>query len=290
VIRFPTSKGDIYLKQTPPNTFFSSEPKIIQLLAKKNDAYVPVVLASNENLHCFLMKDAGRPLRETLKAEFKPAVLCDAIKQFATILRSTENNIESFLRLGVPDWRLDKLPVIFDQILCQIDFLKGEGLTDQDLQRLQELSPQFSAQCKLLSGSGIPETLGYHDFHDKNILLDPDTKKLTFVDWSETAIIHPLFSLYNCLEQSITHHGVKEHDETYLKLQDACLENWAELASRNQLLEILSLVKQVRPIYCLLVSYQFMKSVDLEAYKAFFPDRPSQIKEILKQYIDQNAY
>jgi hypothetical protein len=36
---------------------------------------------------------------------------------------------------------------------------------------------------------------------------------MTFVDWGETAIIHPFFSLHTCLEQSITHHGVKEGDQ-----------------------------------------------------------------------------
>ena len=219
VIRFSTSTGNVYLKQTPQALFLSLEPKIIQLLAEKFHASVPVVIAINENLHCFLMKDAGKPLRETLKGEFKPDLLCQAIKQYAAVQRSTEDHIEMFLKLGILDWRLDKLPILYDQMLNKTDFLKAEGLTDQELQILQELSPRFLTQCKLLSNYGIPETLGYHDFHDKNILMDPNTKRMTFVDWGETAIIHPFFSLYTCLQQSITHHGVKEADQTYQKLR-----------------------------------------------------------------------
>jgi len=44
------------------------------------------------------------------------------------IQRATEQHIESFLALGVPDWRLNKLPKLYDQIIAQTEFLKTEGL------------------------------------------------------------------------------------------------------------------------------------------------------------------
>ena len=134
VIRFSTSSGNVYLKQTPPSIYLSNEPKIIRLLSEQFHASVPVVIAINDDLHGFLMKDAGQTLRETLKTEFKPELLCQAIKQFAAIQRSTEEHIETFIKLGVPDWRLDKLPILYDQMINQTNFLKEEGLTDQELQ------------------------------------------------------------------------------------------------------------------------------------------------------------
>lgn len=285
VIRFTTSIGDIYLKQTPSSIFLSLEPQTIRLLSEQFHASVPIVIASNDNLHCFLMKDAGKPLRNTLKTEFKADLLCEAIKQYAAIQRSTEAHIETFLKLGVPDWRLSKLPVLYDQMLNQTDFLKAEGITDEELQKLRDLAPQFAAQCICLSNYGIPETLGYHDFHDNNVLIDPTTKKMTFVDWGETAIIHPFFSLYTCMEQSIKHHGVKKADQTYNKLQDACFENWLGLATKKQLLEVFTLSKQLRPIYCILACYTFMISVDLQAYKSYYANRSSQIAEHFREYM-----
>lgn len=289
VYRFPTSKGDIYLKQTPPPIFLSSEPKIIRLLSEQFHANVPVVIAINDDHHCFLMKDAGKPLRQTLKSEFKPELLCQAIKQYAAIQRSTENHIETFLNMGIPDWRLDKLPILYDQMIEQTDFLKAEGLTDQELHALQSLSPQFSTQCELLSRHEIPSTLGFHDFHDNNVLIDTNTQKMTFVDWSETAIIHPFFSLYTCLQQSITHHGIQEGDQIYQKLQDACLENWLGIKTKDQLTQIFALAKQIVPIYGALACYQFMISVDLQAYKAYYSNRPSKITQYFKEYIDESA-
>jgi hypothetical protein len=285
VIRFSTSEGDIYLKQTPPSTFLSLEPQIMRILAKEFSANVPVVIAINNDLKCFLMKNAGTSLRETLKVEFSSDLLCQAIKQYAAIQRATENYIEQFLTLGVPDWRLDKLPFLYDQIIQQTDFLITEGITDKELQVLHDLSPQFLAQCKLLCQHEIPATLGQHDFHDNNILIDRNTQKMTFIDLGETAIIHPFFSLYTCIRQAINHHGIKEGDQIYLKLQDACVENWLGFATRNQLLELFTLAKPLWSIYSALACYKLMINVDLQAYKSYYANRPSQVIKYLREYM-----
>lgn len=285
VMRFPTSKGNIFLKQTPSATFLSSEPNIIRILFEQFHASVPEIIASNDDLHCFMMKDAGQPLRDTLKVKFDPELLCKAIKQFGAILRSTEKHVETFLQLGVPDWRLDKLPSLYDAIIEQTDFLIAEGLTNQELQTLKSLSTQFQENCKLLSEFKIPDTLGYHDFNDKNTLFDPLTQKMTFTDWGECAIIHPFFSLYNCVELSLVHHGVKEGDATYLLLQEACMQNWLSDFSKKDLIEILTVMKKVRPFYGVLACYEFMHCLDLQAYKAYYANRPSQICVYFKQFL-----
>lgn len=286
ILRFSTSIGNFYLKQTPSPLFLSNEPSIIRLLSNQFHACVPSVMDINDNLHCFIMKDAGKPLREILKEEFRPKLLGQAIEQYAAIQRSTENDITMFLKFGVPDWRLNKLPILYDQLINQTDFLNAEGLTDQELQRLRSLSPQFLAQCELLSSFGIPETIGYHDFHDKNVLFDSKTKRMTFVDWSETAIIHPFFSLQTCLEQVITHHGIKEDDQIYRNLQDACFENWLGLATKTELLKVFILAKEIREIWNVLANYQFMLSLDLQAYRAYYPNRLSPIAVSFRKYIN----
>ncbi|MHB1948206.1 MAG: phosphotransferase [Gammaproteobacteria bacterium] len=283
VIRFSTSTGNIYLKETAPS--ISLEPHIFRLLSEQFHASVPIVIAINDNLNCFLTKDAGKSLRETLKTEFKPELLYQAIKQYAALQRSIEDHIETFLKLGVPDWRLNKLPILYKQMIEQADFLKAEGITEKELIKLHDLSPQFSSQCALLSSYEIPQTMGLHDFHDNNILIDATTKKITFIDLGEIAIIHPFFSLYTCLRQSIKHHGVKEDDQTYQKLQDACFENWLGAKTRNQLLELFILVKQLWPIYSALDCYRLMMSVDLQVYKSYYANRPSLLATYLREYM-----
>jgi hypothetical protein len=231
------------------------------------------------------MKSAGEPLRKTLKANFRVDILCQAIQQYAEIQHSIEDDIESFFKLGVPDWRLNKLPMLYDDLVNQTDFLKAEGITDREIQILQGLSPKFFAHCTLLSDYGIPESLCRHDFHGNNILIDPKTEKMTFIDLGESVIIHPFFSLYTCLRQATIHHGIKETDQYYQKLQDACFKNWLEVMKKNELLESFVLTKQIWPIFSVLACYELMMRVDLKAYKAHYANRPNKIVEYFREYI-----
>lgn len=288
IIRFSTSLGRFFLKHTPPSLFLSLEPQIISILSKQFPTKVPTVIACNNNLHCFLMRDAGESLRQYLKAEFKVELLSQAIQQYAVIQRSTENDIESFLKLGVPNWQLDKLPILYNDMVSQTDFLKSEGITDRDIQILGDLSSAFSEQCRLLSNYGIPEALGRHDFHDNNILIDPKTKKMTFIDLGESVIVHPFFPLYTCLRQTNIHHGIKETDQLYQTLQDACFENWSDLMTKKDFLEAFILVKQLWPIFSVLSCYEHMMCVDLKAYKEHYANRPSKIAEYFNEYIRNN--
>ena len=121
----------LYLfKQTPPSLFL--EPKIMQILASQYHAGVPYVIASNEQLHCFLMNDAGQTLRGYLKANFQVDLLCQPFRQFTTMQRSTEAHLSPFLALGVPDWRLEKLPLHYEKLIYQVELLKAEGMTDKE--------------------------------------------------------------------------------------------------------------------------------------------------------------
>jgi hypothetical protein len=60
------------------------EATVIQILHDQFQLSVPEVIAHNAELNCFLMKDAGRPLREILKKQFDVALLCRAIDQFTS--------------------------------------------------------------------------------------------------------------------------------------------------------------------------------------------------------------
>lgn len=283
VIRFSTSKGYIYLKQMPQA--ISEEPKIFQILTEQCQANVPFVVAINDDHHCFLMKDAGQNLRQYLKTDFQPNLLCQAIKQYGSIQRSTENLIESFLALDVPDWRLDKLPSLYNHIINQDELLKGDGLTDKELQILHNLSPQFLAQCELLSQYQIPETLAIYDINTNNVLIDITTKKMNFIDWGEAVITHPFFSLHTYLQQATIHHSVKEFDQTYQQLHEACIENWLGLVTKNQLSEAFVLAKNFWPIYSVLSMYRLINIIGLQAFKSFYANRPNRIANFFKEYI-----
>ena len=283
VFRFSTLKGDVYLKQPAP--LLAQEAKIIQLLAHQFNANVPAVIAINDDLHCFLMNDAGCSLRKYLQAEYQPDLLCQSIKSFASFQRSTEDNIEPFFALEVPDWRLNKLPQLYEQIINQADFLKADGMTDEELQTLHDLSPQISEELKLLSEYNIPHTIVQPDFNTNNILICPDTNQFTFIDLGELAISHPFFSLHNFLYTATIHHGVKEKDAIWYQLQDACIENWLELGSKRQILNAFTLARKLWPIYSACVNYHFMYCVDLQALNTWYANKPNRLAGAFREYI-----
>src|SRR3990167_3526417 len=111
VVRFLTSDGYVYLKKTPVE--LTLEPSITKILHDQFYASVPVIITENKTLHCFLMKDAGNSLRDYLKCNFQTALLFQAIKKYTKIQCAVKDNVKLFIDLGVPDWRLKKLPDLY---------------------------------------------------------------------------------------------------------------------------------------------------------------------------------
>jgi len=94
VVRFVTSDGYIYLKHTP--ALLALEAVITRILQEQFHASVPEIIAHNAQLNCFLMKDAGMPLRQILKKQFDAALLCKAIDQFTSIQLVVTDHINTF--------------------------------------------------------------------------------------------------------------------------------------------------------------------------------------------------
>lgn len=78
VIRLSSSKGNIYLKQSPPS--ISQEANILHLMRTQFHASVPLIITVSDEHHCFLMRDAGSKLRAYLKNELKQELLCQAVR------------------------------------------------------------------------------------------------------------------------------------------------------------------------------------------------------------------
>lgn len=283
ILRFPTSTGYVWLKQPAPA--IAQEAKITRLLAGKFQTPVPVVIAMNESLHCFLMEDAGLSLRAVLKRNLNVGLLARAIREFTQIQRSTEQDLESFITLDVPDWRLNLLPDLYKHLVSQTAFLKAEGLTESELETLRDFTPKIEEEIRLLSGFRIPETIVQSDFNTNNILVEPNTGKLTFIDFGEIVITHPFFSLRNFLLQTVKHHPIREEDKIWYQLQDACMENWLDLGTKDHLLKAFTLAKKLWPIYSALVFYRFMHCVDIHALKTFYASSPNRLATFLREYI-----
>ncbi len=273
VMRFLTSTDDyIYLKQTPP--MLSLEPTITQILYEQFHASVPIIIDTNKELNCFLMQDSGNPLRQFFKSNFQPNLLCEGIKQYGFIQYAAAEHINIFLDLGVPDWRLEKLPSVYIQLISQEELLIQDGLTADELGVLHKLYPRFSSVCESLFSYKILETLDHCDFHDNNILIENDTNKMTIIDWGESVVTHPFFSLISCLRDTTFRYHLKEVDKILLELQTACFAcGLFDSKSKENLLAAILLAQRLWPIYSALGNHRLIMASDIKEFKTSSENR-----------------
>ena len=281
VSRFVTDQGLVYFKKVPPALFL--EANIITMLHEQFHAPVPHIIAANPELHCFLMFDAGIPLQDFFKQGFQPEVFIQVVQDYTAMQILTADKIDLFLHMGVPDWRLEQLPKLYQQLIAQEDLLINDGVTKAELKKLRALEPELILLCEQLSHYAIPAALGHCDFHDKNILVNIHTHQTTIIDLGEVAITYPFFSFLNCV------HRVKEifalTDSQYQHLIEACFKHWLTLESRTHLFEILSIIQQCWSIHSVLGEYRLMQSVDRVSFQAL--KRQGRLAGNLRHWLEQ---
>lgn len=281
VARFSTTTGYIYLKHTPK--LLALEAIITQILHDQFHASVPEIIAHNAELNCFLMKDAGTPLRGILKKKFGAALLCKAIDQFTALQLEVADHVNIFLDKGVPDWRLNKLPDLFQQLLLEKDVLREDGLSDVEISELEKQLPRVSYLCKKLSDYSIKQTIVQCDFHDNNLLIDNKSQNITFIDLGEIVISHPFFSLIGCLRQAKLHHALTEEDDAYLQLKEACLKNYMTFESKKDIAEAFEIAHQLWFIYESLAQYRLRVACDKARFMSF--QRHGKLSGRLKEFM-----
>ncbi len=267
VVRFATSDGYIYLKHTP--NLLALEAIITQVLHDQFHASVPEVIVHNPELNCFLMRDAGRSLREILKKKFDAALLCKAIDQFASMQLAVANHVNIFLDMGVPDWRLDKIPDLFKQLLSQKDILIADGLSAIEVSELETLLPIVSTLCEKLSKYPIKQTIVQSDFHDNNMLIDDISQAITIIDLGEIVISHPFFSFISCLQQTKRHHALTDQEDVYLRIRDACFKNYINLESKKHLLDAFAAAQILWLVYGILCQHRLIIACGKERIMSF---------------------
>jgi hypothetical protein len=280
VIRINVGNELFYLKSTPE--LIASEAKIIQLLRDQFHAPVATVIAYNPELNCFLMKDAGRSLRSILKKRFDTDLLCKAIDQFTSLQIAVADRVDVFLNIGVPDWRLNKLPDLYKEAISQKDLLIADGLSEVEVNELEALLPKITYFCHKLAAYSIKQTIVQPDFNENNTLIDDKSQAITIIDLGEIAISHPFFSLLNCLHVIKKHYALTNKDDTYLKIKDACLKNYMRFESEKNVLNAFEIAYVLWFAYGLLAHDRLMRACGKEKLMSF---QHGKLGEMLKEFI-----
>ncbi|WP_426741160.1 hypothetical protein, partial [Pseudomonas aeruginosa] len=110
-------------------------------------------------------------LRNLFKEKIDLEMLKAGILNYTKIQRTLENKLPQLIRLGIPDWRLEKFSSLYYQLIQQEELLISDGLSTDEITFLNKAHEICINLCESLSNYQIPETINHCDFHENNMVL-----------------------------------------------------------------------------------------------------------------------
>ena len=287
VYRFDTNGKVAYLKIVPKP--MALEPAFLQLLHDIGVTATPELIAANASLGCFLTTACGdKTLRHDFQGQLDIGLVEQAISLYTSIQRLTEKHLANFSLLGIPDWRLNQFPLLYKELITKHDLLLNDGLTDEELMVLDALVPTVQDLCENLASLPIPPTLGHCDFHEGNVVFDSRSHVLSIIDWGETVITHPFFSLNGCLWNITYFYQVSEDSETYRKLRQHCLISWLDVLSEDNLQSAFHWAHQLSGVHAAL-SYLRIYEATKNQQLSVSEEKRGAISGCLRTFINLNC-
>ena len=233
VFRCATSGDAVFLKVCGPSQAF--EPRLTERLARDGEALVPTPLAVHPTKPWMILTDGGAKLREAYAG---PAVF-DAwlriLPRYAELQRRFLGHDDELLATRLPDRRLDGLAAQLEPMLDDDLFAGVPGvMTVADRKALRALLPTVAARCRDLASLGIGATAQHDDLHDGNVLVG---RSEVVFDWGDACLTHPFLTLRVTLGFVAYRAGVAIDDPAIVRLRDAYLEPWSDLAPMTALRE-----------------------------------------------------
>jgi hypothetical protein len=247
VLRTPTAGGFVFFKASIP--LLVREPALTQMLySRRPDCTLPV-LAADLARGWMLVPDGGPLLRSFLKTPDDLRRVDQLLPSFAELQIELTGHLEELLPRVPFDRRMDRLPGRFEQLLADRTALQvgqaTQGLSENQMLRLQRLLPRFREMCAQLAAAPIPPTLHHDDFHDANIFGGWDDH-LVISDWAESCVTHPFFSMLIFLRSVASRVGLPDEatdipealPPLLTRLRDMYLEPWQRFDTHKNLVAI----------------------------------------------------
>jgi hypothetical protein len=232
-LRVPTTGGTVWLKAAAPSTSF--EIALYELLAREVPEHVLVPLAVDAGRDWVLLPDGGSRLGDRVGSEDLAAALCEVLPQYAELQRALAPSADAILALGVPDMRPQVMPQRFEEAMDATAGLAGRS--DVHV-RLAARRGDVAEWCARLADAPGPVSIDHNDLHAWNVL---GAGTFRFYDWGDSVVAHAFASLL----LPLTDLRNRADDDAALRLRDAYLEAWSNLASHAELVETLELAVRV---------------------------------------------
>ena len=214
VMRVPVAGGATWFKACAQVHAF--EPRLTADLHARWPDRVSDVLAVDEARHWLLLGDAGTAVG---KRGNPPDAWLEALPLYAELQKGEIAYAKHHLDHGVPDLRMAVLPAGYEHLLAS-----ELPLTRDDVRRLRDYAPDFTELCAALAELGIQESIQHDDLHLANLYSDGSTFRV--VDWGDSSLAHPFFSLLETFRFLNEVNHLHPDDPWFRRLRDAYLEPW----------------------------------------------------------------
>ena len=213
-MRVPVAGGATWFKACAQVQAF--EPRLTGELYARWPDRVTEVLAVDEARRWLLLGDAGTAVRELGNP---PEAWLEALPLYAELQKGETAYAVDHVGNRVPDLRMAALPAGYERLL------RAElPLAKDAVDRLRDYAPRFTELCAVLAELGIQESVQHDDLHMANLYSDGG--KLRIVDWGDSSIAHPFFSLLETFRFLEEFNGLGPDDSWFRRLRDAYLEPW----------------------------------------------------------------
>jgi Phosphotransferase enzyme family len=248
VLRAPTTRGPVWLKAAGPGT--STEIGLYELLHHVVPDRVLAPIATDVARGWMVLPDGGPTLGDRLFGPDLLSALVTVMPQYGQLQRDLASEADTLVALGVADMRAAIMPARFDQALAAVGASVERAGTEKEratFRRLAPLRDTYAGWCDELAGAAVAPSLDHNDLHAWNILgAGPDgTGPARFYDWGDSVVAHPFASMLVGLGFLHSYLEVSLDDPQLLRIRDAYLEVFSDLAAHAELVATLELACRV---------------------------------------------
>jgi hypothetical protein len=281
VMRIPTSQGDVYFKASTAAA--RHDTAVTQTIFRHRPDSIPPVLAIDADRGWLLLADGGQRLREAFKAGKPIHDWSQILADYGALQMDLASHVDELLAGGTPDQRLARLPVLYEAILTDVQWLlidQPDGLTSTEYQRLISAVPQVAEMCRQLASYGVPQSLHHNDLHDGNIFVA--NGRYLFFDWGDSSISHPFFCLRTVFVSIENSFGLAEDDPVFDTFSRAYLVPWTQFETEANLSAAFALAHKLWAISSAIKYHVFMNQIEDERFRNDFSGAvPGLLQEFL---------
>jgi hypothetical protein len=241
VLRVRSTDGEFYFKALPRT--LTREIILTRRLAEVHPQWMPEIVACEMEHRWMLMKACrGVALDEVSD------IACweRAMEAYAQMQIEWSSRTQELIALGCPERTLDMLEQAIGPLLTHASsMLPGhpDGLSEAEIARLCELTPELKAMCHALGQFAIPLSLDHGDFWVNNIFVSD--QGCAFIDWEDGRVAHPFFSLLTLMIDDRIETCLSHVPEARVRIRNAYLAPWTTFEPIDRLVRAFDMAQKL---------------------------------------------